>query len=34
MSAEYQTLTRRIQTVGTALSVLVVATIFIMAIKP
>jgi hypothetical protein len=34
MSAEYQALTRRIQTVGTALSLLVVATVFIMAIKP
>lgn len=34
MSAEYQAVARRLQTVGTALSVLVVATVFIMAIKP
>lgn len=34
MSAEYQALVRRLNVVGTALSALVVATIFIMAIKP
>lgn len=34
MSAEYQAVTRRLAVVGSVLSVLVVATILIMAIKP
>jgi hypothetical protein len=34
MSVEYRRLTRRLATVGTLLSLLVVATIFIMATKP
>jgi hypothetical protein len=34
MSAEYQAVVRRLNIVGTALSVLVVATVFIMATKP
>ena len=34
MSAEYQAIVRRLSIFGTALSLLVVATIFIMAIKP
>jgi hypothetical protein len=34
MSADYQALVRRLNVVGTALSALVVATVFIMAIKP
>ncbi len=34
LSAEYQATVRRLNTVGTALSLLVVATVFIMAIKP
>jgi len=34
MSADYQALVRRLNVVGTALSALVIATVFIMAIKP
>jgi hypothetical protein len=34
MSAEYQSVVRRLNVAGTALSALVVATVFIMAIKP
>ena len=34
MSAEYQALVRRLSTVGTLLSVLVLVTILFMAIKP
>jgi hypothetical protein len=34
MSAEYQAVVRRLNVVGTALSLLVVATVFIMAVKP
>jgi hypothetical protein len=34
MSAEYQAVVRRLNVVGSALSLLVVATVFIMAIKP
>ena len=34
MSAEYQAIVQRLNVVGTLLSVLVVATVFVMAIKP
>jgi hypothetical protein len=34
MSADYQALVRRLNVVGSALSALVIATVFIMAIKP